>query len=106
MVKQNASGMDRDEGQRGGRRRPRPPEADLQGLQDEIGMLRMVMRQVMSLADDGRSLNDLLHILDSLSQASTRLASLLKAERALGEEQELGSALNQALAEVIRELQR
>lgn len=73
-------------------------------LRDEILMLRSVMRRVMALADEGRPLAELLHILDSLSKASNRLANLLKAERQLDENQDVAEALNEALAEVIREL--
>lgn len=81
-----------------------PPETVLRG---EIQMLRSVMRRVIALADEGRSLEELLHVLDTLSSASDRLARLLKAEQHFSKETEnIGEILNQALGEVIETLKK
>ncbi len=74
------------------------------GLQDEILMLRAMMRRIKALADEGRSLPELLSVLKVLGLASTRLVTLLKAERALAEDQDLAAALSQALSQVTKEL--
>ncbi|MEA4907160.1 MAG: hypothetical protein GYA17_03585 [Chloroflexi bacterium] len=73
-----------------------------QGLRDEIAMLRTFIRRVHALSEDGRSVDELLRILASVGQASTRLANLLRAERDLGSTQDLSQALNEALEQVIR----
>jgi hypothetical protein len=46
----------------------------------------------------------LVGFLDKYSQASTRLAALLKSQRALAGDKDLGEALNQALAEVLENM--
>ena len=76
-------------------------------MRGEIQMLRSVMRRVIALADEGRSLEELLHVLDTLSSASDRLARLLKAEQHFSKETEnIGEILNQALGEVIETLKK
>jgi hypothetical protein len=94
--------------------RPAPPhkneiwskekETESGSLQEEINMLRTLMRLVENLADEGKPVGELLKMLDILGKSSTRLASLLRAQRELCEENEFGSVFNQALAEVIKEL--
>lgn len=91
------------------RRKPRPalttkisPVTD--SLQEEIDMLRALMRMVEKLADEGKSLGEMLKMLDILGKSSTRLASLLRAQKVLCEEREFGSVFNQALSEVIEEM--
>jgi len=74
-------------------------------LRDEIQMLRTMMRRVIALADEGRSLEELLRVLDTLSSAAARLTKLLKAEQEQKKENEnIGELLNQALSEVIETL--
>ncbi|HHY88990.1 MAG TPA: hypothetical protein GYA06_08740 [Chloroflexi bacterium] len=73
------------------------------GLTEEIAMLRVVLRRVMALADEGRPLPELLRIAETLGKAATRLATLLKAERQLGQG-EVTSALDEVLEEMIAEL--
>lgn len=68
-------------------------------------MVRAVIRRVMALADNGHSLSELLKLLDTLSKASGRLATLLKAERTLCEDLDVASALKRALADVLEELE-
>ncbi|MCC6147308.1 MAG: hypothetical protein IT308_07035 [Anaerolineaceae bacterium] len=85
-------------------RRDTPPAAI---LRDEITMLRAMIRRVTALADDGRSLEELLHVLDTLGSASSRVARLLKAEHDFMQQTEdIGALLNQALGEVIETLKR
>jgi len=74
------------------------------GLQDEIRMMRLIIRRVMNLADEGRSLAEVLRVLDSVGAASTRLARLLKAEGELDKKQGMAEALSQALAKVTEDL--
>jgi len=74
------------------------------GLQDEILSLRAMMRQVLAQADEGRSLAELLRMLEVLGKTSTRLAALIKAERSLAADQDLATALSQALSQATREL--
>lgn len=78
--------------------------AGAEALQEEIAMLRTFIRMIKNLADEGKPLGELLKILDMLGKSSTRLASLLRAQRALCEEKEFGAVFNQALSDVIREL--
>jgi hypothetical protein len=76
-------------------------------LLEEIACLRSIMRRAAELADK-ESLSDedlaLLQVVDSFGRASTRLANLLKTQRALGGGDDAAAALNQALAEAIKEL--
>jgi len=75
------------------------------GLGDEIDMLRNVMKLVESHAQKGAKLEELTKILDTLGQASTRLCTLLKTDRQLlDRSSDTAAALNQALAEVLREM--
>lgn len=73
-------------------------------LREEIAMLRILMRRVMALADEGHALSDVLRLLDCVGKASTRLGTLLKTERLLDERQDMAGALNEALAEMINDL--
>ncbi|MBE3038697.1 MAG: hypothetical protein IMZ62_07785 [Chloroflexi bacterium] len=75
-----------------------------QGLQDEIAMLRAMIRLLRELAYEERPLPERLRIYDALGKLATRLGTLLKTERALDEGQDLTGTLSQALAEVIHEL--
>lgn len=70
-------------------------------------MLRSMMRRAAALADESCSLDEILKLLDTLSKASTRLAGLIKAEQQFaGNEHDFGSALNQAIGEVLNELKK
>lgn len=77
---------------------------DVEGLHDEIIILRSILRMVNSMIDDGHQLPELLRVLDSVGAAATRLATLLKTQRELENRQDLAEALNEALAEVLREM--
>jgi len=86
------------------RGRKRPTDEACAGLGDEIRMLRATMRRVMAMAEEGRSLPELLRVLEGLAQASARLATLLKTQQALDSGQSVAGALQTALAEVLREM--
>jgi hypothetical protein len=75
-----------------------------EGLQDEIRMIRLIIRRVLSLADEGRSLAEVMRVLDTVGRASIRLANLIKAAEALDKKQGVAEALSQALSEVTKEL--
>jgi hypothetical protein len=79
------------------------PEAG-EGLEDEVKILRALIRLLAGLVDEGRPLPELLQILDRTGRLSTQLATLLKTQRSLGEERGVAAALNQALAEVLAEM--
>jgi len=67
-------------------------------------MLRAIIRLLRELAYEERPLPERLRIYDALGRQATRLGTLVKTERQLGEGQDLTGTLNQALAEVIDEL--
>jgi hypothetical protein len=76
----------------------------VESLQGEIDMLRTLLREVEAMAGEGKTLGELLKMLDILGKSSTRLAGLLRAQRELGGDKEFGSVFNHALSEVIKEL--
>ncbi len=92
-------------GKTGGRRLRGSPAGDVRGLRDEIRMLRAVIRRVGGLADEGRSMEDLLDLLDGLSAACSRLANMLRTEQFLST-QEIAGLLNQRLSGVIEDLRQ
>ena len=74
------------------------PAEDLHG---EITLLRAAIHQLSARAGAVESLAEQLRVLDGLGRASVRLANLLRAQRALEEEQ-TAAALSRALDEVNR----
>ena len=85
------------------RRAPKAARAD---LTDEIKMLRAIMRRVTALVDEGRTLPELLRILDTIGKASFHVAGLLRTEQQLSDgAQTSAETLNRALAEVIRDME-
>jgi hypothetical protein len=87
-----------------GENEARPAVQASSGLNEEIGILRDITRRVVMLAGEGSELPDLMNLLDTVGKASTRLATLLKAQRALGAAEGLAASIDEALAQVIREL--
>ena len=77
----------------------------IDGLADEIAMLRVVTRRVLELANGMNDLESGINLLGVLGLASTRLASLLKVQKMLGGEEndEVSKAISIALSEVIEE---
>jgi hypothetical protein len=81
------------------------PAAEAGSLQEEIVMLRTFMRLIENMVDEGKPLGELLRMLDTLGRSSTRLAGLLRAQRELSEDKGFGTVFNQAISEVIQELE-
>jgi hypothetical protein len=85
---------------------PRTPPGPVsaQGLQAEIQMLRTLIRRVFSAAGESdMKIEDWTAVLNALGSASTRLASLLKAQQVIGADQ-TRNALARAIAEVAQEM--
>jgi hypothetical protein len=76
-------------------------------LSGEIDMLRVVMRRVFNrLIEEADDLKAWVAALTVLSAASQRLAGLLRTDQQLGEGRVgVGSALSQALSEVLKEME-
>ena len=78
-------------------------ETEAQDLSEPIADLREMLAKVAALAAEVEDVKNLAGLLDKYSQASTRLATLLKTQRALAGQNDLAEALHQALAEVLEE---
>jgi len=94
----------RPPGQRRRTRRKVSGAAAQQGLRDAILMILEINKMVMERIDECHALPELLSVLDVSSKANTRLATLLKAERLLSEDNDIATVLSQALSEVWSEL--
>jgi len=79
------------------------PASEAVMLKEEISMLRSIMRRILTMAKEGEPVSELLKILDTVSKASTRLATLLKTQRQLESVQDLTAVLNQAIQEAMTE---
>lgn len=75
-----------------------------EALHSAVSMLQCLLPRVVELADEGKSLKELLQILDTVGKTSSRLSSLLKTQKQLTGGENLADFLNQALAEVVQEL--
>ncbi len=76
-----------------------------EGLTDEIAMLRVVARRLLTLADEAKDLDAMISVTGTLSTVTTRLAGLLRTEKALnGNANDITDTISQALKEVVREL--
>jgi hypothetical protein len=74
-------------------------------LESEIAALRRLIRQVLSMASDLDELDDALRALRTLSEAYSRLATLLKAQKDLqAKTTDLEADLKAALEQVGRQL--
>jgi hypothetical protein len=78
----------------------------LNGLDDEIALLRVIIRRVFEYTNSAdQNLETWSTALGTLGSAATRLAHLLRTQKLLGgQEENASSALSQALAEVTKEL--
>lgn len=73
----------------------------------EIRMVREVIRRAKEMAEEEEpSLKDYLKLMEGLSLASTRVASLLKTDRQLNEGSDFTNVIDEALAELYEELRR
>ncbi len=76
----------------------------LEGLQEEIAVMRVFMRRVIALAKGENDIDKAIGNLGALGLASTRLAGMLKTQKLLGGNQdEVAEALSNALSEVLAE---
>jgi len=75
-------------------------------LRDEISILKEMARAVETAAGNDLSIPDLVRLVDVRGKTSTRIASLLKVERLLGESSSTMDAFKQMLDEVIVELEK
>jgi|DewCreStandDraft_4_1066084.scaffolds.fasta_scaffold89505_1 hypothetical protein len=92
---------------RGSRRTAREVEQDLlvENLNEEIATLRGLMREMAEAFDAGMDVPERLRILAVLSQASARLAQVLKIQSQLGGGAALVEEIRQVAEEVRRELE-
>lgn len=79
----------------------------LEGIDDEIYMLRVATRRVMDLATSADDLMTATTTLDTLGAAATRLAGLLKTKRLLSPSagNDVARSIGEALAAVVKEMQ-
>lgn len=75
-----------------------------EALRSAVSMLQCLLPRVVELADEGKSLKELLQILDTVGKTSSRLSALLKNQKQYTGGENLADFLNQALAEVVQEL--
>ncbi len=76
----------------------------LEGLKEEIGVMRVFMRRVINLAKGERDIEKAIGNLGALGLASTRIAGMLKTQQLLGGDQDkVAEALSNALTEVLED---
>jgi hypothetical protein len=77
----------------------------LQGVGDEIYMMRVQTRRLFEISDGKETREVLIDVLNALGSASTRLAGLVRTQEALkSHTTDIASILSQALSEVMDEL--
>jgi len=79
----------------------------IDGLDDEIALLRVIIRRVFEFAndDDAQNLSTWSAALDTLGAASTRLAGLLRTQQVIsGGAGDAVDAISEALGEIAHEL--
>ncbi len=81
--------------------------ASRRDLSEEIRIVRMLIRQAERKINNGDSLDRVLTSLRTIARASTNLAALLKAEKALGEEHDTSAEdVRAALAEIKADMEK
>lgn len=75
---------------------------DSVSLEDEIRMLRVLMRSVLKLSMEIEDLVLAIKVLNALGSASQRIMNLQKTQHSLAQEQ--GSVVNQALEEALMQI--
>ncbi len=83
---------------------PLAAPAAAEDLEEEILLLRTMIRRAVKGAGADPDPQALVRQLDVLSKAMVRLAGLLKAQQALGNNVSMEAALSQALTETIEEI--
>lgn len=73
-------------------------ETTAQNLNGEIGLSRVAARRVLALLDDAENAQERVALLNAITTAAMRVASLLKTKKYLsGESDDMGAALQEAL---------
>lgn len=87
------------------RKTPRRTATEDNGsLAEEIDMLRGLLQRTLASPIDEDNLSELLHTLDTLSKVCLRVSNLIRAERKLENNEHLSSALNNALSQILSDL--
>ena len=74
----------------------------LEGLQDEIGMLRVLIRRVMELAQDVQDLDQALRLLNTLSLATANLSRLVKTQHLISTDfSEFDATVDDVISELV-----
>lgn len=93
-----------------------PPQVEEEGsknkparngkLADEIRIVRALIRTIESMASEDDGLEKMLNVLSTVSRACASLASLLRAERALEENQSASDYIKAALSDIREDMKR
>lgn len=86
--------------------RPKNKPARNEKLSDEIRIVRNLIRQIDTMANEGRDVEALLNVLSTVSRACASLASLLRAEKALEENQSASDYIKAALSDIREDMKR
>ncbi len=70
-------------------------------LNEEINYLRKLIRIVRDQFTEDIEIGQLLNVLDAVGKAATRLATLIKAQQSLGEDETFAAALAEAVRDVV-----
>ena len=74
----------------------------LEGLQDEIGMLRVLIRRVMERAQDVQDLDQALRLLNTLSLATANLSRLVKTQHLISTDfSEFDATVDDVISELV-----
>ena len=72
-------------------------EIDAEGLENEIAMLRVMIRRLMEMVNDCDNLDQLNAVVGTLGMASSRLASMLRTESFIDKRQEIDDEISRGL---------
>jgi hypothetical protein len=70
-------------------------------LEEQIELLRMLIHLVREQITEEIDIRQLLSVLDAVGKAATRLATLIKAQQALGEDDQFAVTLAEAVRDVV-----
>jgi hypothetical protein len=70
-------------------------------LDEEINYLRRLIQIVREQFTEDIEIGQLLNVLDAVGKATTRLATLIKAQQSLGEDETFAAALAEAVRDVV-----
>ena len=82
--------------------RPDQQAQEAEDLRDEIEMLREIIRRIGQLVDEGRTLEELLRVLNTTSMACTRILKLIKDQQSTAPDG--NAAFSRALKAVLRDM--